>query len=263
MEKMISKDGTLIAYERSGSGPPLVLLHGAGFDYKYWDVSGVRSALAEQTTVYALNRRGRGESGDAERFNLEREAEDVAALIDLIDEPVTLLGHSYGALIALEAAPHLDHLLGLILYEPFTLEEGLPYLKQGLVEIQELLNEGKKEEALILDSAAMGFPETALEEYRSFQGWPAVVDAADTMIRDYEILIEYQFEDNRYKNVTTPTLLLSGGEEPQPLIAATETMNKVFPNSRIHVFEGQGHFAMNSATDEFINVVLDFIAELG
>jgi pimeloyl-ACP methyl ester carboxylesterase len=262
MEKLMSIDGTQVAYERSGSGPPLVLLHSAGYDFTFWDVSGVRPALAEHTTVYALNRRGRGNSGEPGTYDFEQDIEDVVALINLIDEPVTLLGHSFGALVALEAAPCCDYLQGLIIYEPFTLADGVPYLRQGLEEIQGLVAKGENEQALIADAIAMDFPEAAFNEYRSFQNWPAVVDAVDTLIREYEYLIEYQFDENKFVDMTTPTLLLMGGDEPPPLIQATELIDRTLPNSRISVYEGHGHWVMNSWTDRFISEVLAFVDEV-
>lgn len=119
MKTVTSADGTTIAYERTGSGPPLVLLHGgATTDHMTWNLTGVGPALSEQHTVYAIDGRGRGESGDADEYTLEREFEDVVAVVESIDEPVTLLGHSSGALMSLEAALRTGNLRKLILYEP-------------------------------------------------------------------------------------------------------------------------------------------------
>lgn len=94
METVTSADGTKIAFERTGSGPPLVLVHGATRDHRVWELSDVRPSLAEDTTVYAVDRRGRGGSGDTKEYELEREFEDMAAVVESIDEPATLLGHS-------------------------------------------------------------------------------------------------------------------------------------------------------------------------
>ncbi|KYH24072.1 short chain dehydrogenase [Halalkalicoccus paucihalophilus] len=104
MGMVTSADGTEITFVRSGSGPPLVLVHGNADLHTFWDLAGTRSPCAEHCTVYAIDRRGRGGSGDAEEYELEREAEDVGAVVDAIDDPVTLLGHSGGALYSLENA---------------------------------------------------------------------------------------------------------------------------------------------------------------
>lgn len=240
MESVPSPDGTKIAFERTGSGPPLVLVHGAGLDRDFWELSDLRPALAEQHTVYAIDRRGRGGSGDADEYDLEREIEDVAAVVESIDGPVTLLGHSYGALIALEAALRTDNLHGLVLYEPFT--EGMPQLEQLLGSVHPMLAGGE----VVLGSSP---------------SWQELVDAADTLPREFERFIEYEFDTDRFTGMTTPTLLFTGGESPQPLIDATETIDETLPDSRIVVFDGHGHFAMNAETDRFIDELLTFIRE--
>src|SRR5829696_4622459 len=116
VETITSEDGTPIAYRRSGEGPPLVLVHGAAADRGRW--SPVLPALEKRFTVYAIDRRGRGGSGDSDGYTMEREAEDVASVVDSIGEPVNLLGHSYGALLALEAALVAKNVRKLVLYEP-------------------------------------------------------------------------------------------------------------------------------------------------
>src|SRR5918998_6394003 len=115
-ETVTSEDGTRIAGWRSGEGPPLVLVHGTAADHSRW--KPVLPAFEERFTVYAVDRRGRGDSGDAEDYAIEREFEDVAAVVDTIGEPANLLGHSYGALCALEAALLTPNVRKLVLYEP-------------------------------------------------------------------------------------------------------------------------------------------------
>jgi len=113
---VLSADGTPIAFWRSGSGPPLVLVHGTSADHTRW--AGVLPLLESHFTVYALDRRGRGGSGDAGRYAIEREIEDVVAVLDAVGERVVLVGHSYGAICALEAAARAPGVRALILYEP-------------------------------------------------------------------------------------------------------------------------------------------------
>ena len=96
MEKVISKDGTPIAYQRSGKGAPLVLIHGTGASSERWEP--VPPALEKHFSVYAVDRRGRGASGDAHTYAIQREFEDVAAVVDSIGDRVELLGHSFGAI---------------------------------------------------------------------------------------------------------------------------------------------------------------------
>lgn len=116
MQTVISKDGTRIAFWRSGSGPPLLLVHGATADHTTtWRF--VLPELEQHFAVYAMDRRARGSSGDTLPYDLQREAEDVVAVVESIGEPVNLLGHSYGGLCAIEAALLTENLRRLILYE--------------------------------------------------------------------------------------------------------------------------------------------------
>ncbi len=151
MEIVTSTDGTEIAFEKTGSGPPLVLVHGNGDVHTFWELEGVRSTLAEYGTVYAIERRGRGKSGDANEYELKRETEDVTAVVDSIDEPVTLLGHSGGALYALEAALRIGNLCKLILNQPPIAvgEHKLDFIDEVVAGMRQLLAEGENEQVLV------------------------------------------------------------------------------------------------------------------
>jgi pimeloyl-ACP methyl ester carboxylesterase len=223
-----------------------------------------RPTFVECFTVYAIDRRGRGESGDADEYTLEQEAGDVAAVVDSIDEPVVLLGHSYGALASLEAALRTDNLRKLILYEPaFSVGDYKITPEKTLAEMEALLETGENEQALVLifkDIAEL--PPAELDALRSAPNWPARVDAAHTILRESQAENEYEFDAARVADVTTPTLLLTGSESPQILKDSTETVNEALPNSRIVTFDGHGHAAMNTAPDRFVNEVFAFIHEL-
>lgn len=261
METITSSDGTPIAYERTGSGPPLVLVHGTTADHTRW--TPVRPAFEEHFTVYAMDRRGRGESGDADEYDLEREVEDVAAVVDSVDEPVVLLGHSYGALCTLEAALRTDNLRALILYEPlFPVEGAELYSEEVLAEMEALLDDGENEQALVLLLEEIAeLPPTEMNALRSAPNWTARVAAADTVLRESRAENEYEFDATRFASTTTPTVLLSGSESPQSLKNSTVAVNEALPNSRIVVFEGFGHGAINAAPDRFVEEVLAFIRE--
>ena len=259
MEVATSADGTEIAFARTGSGPPLVLVHGAGFDYSFWNLSDLGPALAEHYTVYAIDRRGRGGSGDADEYELEREIEDVAAVVESIDEPVTLLGHSFGAVVALNAADRIDTLRSLVLYEPgISFEEGFPLMEQMLATVQPLIADGEKEQALLTVLATVKLPESSIEELRSGANWQAHVDAADTLPREFEQLIEYEFEPDRFRDLTTPALLLLGEESSPGAIDATETVDQTLPDSRIVRIDGADHFGLITMPDRCVEEVLAF-----
>lgn len=263
MATITSPDGTPIAFEQTGSGPPLVLVHGTTADHTRWEP--VRSALGKHCTVYTLDRRGRGESGDAETYALEREFEDVAAVVDSIDDPVHLLGHSHGALCSLEAALRTDNLRSLILYEPpipWEIVGQYLYPEDVLAEMATFVDAGDSEQALILfleEVAALTPAE--LDALRSAPNWQARVDAVQTVLRELPAVAEYTFDASRFEGLTIPTLLLSGGESPTWAHDATDALNAALSNSRIAVLEGQGHAAMSTAPALFIDTVVSFIHE--
>lgn len=258
MRTTVSDDGTEIAYWTSGEGPPLVLVHGTTADHARWEP--VRSALEEQFTVYAIDRRGVGESGDSDEYALEREVEDVVAVVDVIEEPAVLLGHSYGALCALEAALRTGELRALVPYEPlFSFTDSELYSENVLAEMEALLDDGENERALVLLFEELAeLPPAEMETLRSAPNWPARVAAAPTVLRESRAENEYEFDATRVAAMTRPTMLLSGSESPQSLKDATTALNEALPNSRIVVFEGIGHGAINAAPDRFVDEVLTF-----
>ncbi len=264
MDKIRSADGTYIAYEKTGSGAPLVLVPGGGAnDHRRWDLAGIRSALEKHFTVYAMDGRGLGESGDAAEYELGREFEDVAAVVDVSDEPVTLLGHSLGGLLALEAALRTDNLHRLILYEPPVAVGGSKLISGETVnEMKRLLEDGENEQVLMLFLKEVAkIAPAEIEALRSAPNWQDRVKAAHTLPRALEEVGEYQFDPERFERITAPTLLLTGSESPPPMKEATKAISKALPNSRIVVFDGHGHVAMNTAPELFLKEVLAFIRE--
>lgn len=145
MQTVSSKDGTMIALWKSGSGPPLVLIHGSTADHTRWNP--ILPDLEQRFTVYAVDRRGRGKSTDSSEYAVEREFEDVVAVVDSIDKPVNLLGHSFGALCCLEAPLLTEKINRLILYEPQA--PGVKLMSiDAANKIQQLLNAGDRDGAL-------------------------------------------------------------------------------------------------------------------
>lgn len=264
METVTSADGTEIAFERTGSGSPLVLVTGgATNDHTRWEQAGVRPAFAEHCTVYAMDGRGRGESGDADEYALEREVEDVTAVVDAIDGPVTLLGHSVGALYSLEAALRTDNLGKLILYEPpIAVGDHELGVEEVAAEIEALLSDDEKEQALVLFLQAVGGLSSAeLDALRSAPTWQDRVDVAHIIPRGLRATDEYEFDASRFADLPTPTLLLSGSESPPLYSDGIKALNRTLPNSRIVTFDGHAHVAMLTATDRFIDEVLAFTLE--
>lgn len=256
-----STDGTPIAFEQMGSGPPLVLVHGNADVHKFWDLAGVRSAFAERCTVYAISRRGRGASGDTAAYELEREARDVAAVVDSIDRPVTLLGHSGGALYSLESTLYTDNLRKLVLNQPpIAVGGNVLDIEEAITEMKRLLDDGENEQALVLFLRDVGqLTSNELDTVRSAPIWNEMVEAAQTLPRELRAIAEYEFDAARFAELTTPTLLLSGGESPPLYRDATEAVSAALPNSRIVTFDEHAHEPMNTAPDRFVDEVLTFI----
>ena len=262
MDKVISPDGTLIAYHRSGTGPPLILVPGSGAANPVaW--TAVLSSLEEYFSVYADDRRGRGESGDGPIYTIEREFEDIATVVDSTGEPAYLLGHSFGALCALEAALLTANDRKLILYEPAIPFPGVPIYPAGVIDrLQALLDAGDQEGVLTTlyrDVARLSPDE--IEQFKSSPTWLTRLATAHTLPREARAEEGYYFDAQRFKDLQMPILLLLGGESPSFLKAATQTIEKALPNSHVVVLPGQQHIAMYTAPDLFLQSVLTFLIE--
>jgi pimeloyl-ACP methyl ester carboxylesterase len=257
METVRSIDNTPIAYERSGKGPPLVLVHGTGGGHTRW--VPVLPALEHHFTVCAVDRRGRGGSGDAPTYAIEREYEDIAAVVDSIREPVNLLGHSYGALCSLEASLLTRNIRRLVLYEP-AFDVGIPMYPPGASErLQALLDRGDREEMLVTFMRdIVEVPMHQIELLRSEPAWKGRLAAAHTIPREFAD-VDYVLAPQRFAKMKTPTLLLMGGDSPPVLKKPTEALAKVLPNCRVAEMPGQQHVAMSTAPDLFCREVIGFL----
>lgn len=259
METITSKDGTPIAYRRSGEGPPLVLVHGAAANHSRW--TPILPAFEQHFTVYAVDRRGRGGSGDSDRYAIERELEDVAVVVDSIGEPANLLGHSYGALCALETALLIRNVRKLVLYEPPMNVTGEGIYPPGIVDRMEAMLDAGDRDGVIattMHEVAGASPEV-VEYMRSLPVWQARVDAAHTIPRELRASEAYRFDPERFRDLRVSTLLLLGGDSPAIFREAEKAVDETLPDSRIVVMPGQGHSAMDTGTDLFTTEVLRFL----
>jgi pimeloyl-ACP methyl ester carboxylesterase len=264
VEKIVSKDGTPIAYQRSGAGAPLVLVHGTLGSHSSWET--VLPALERQFTVYAVDRRGYGESGDASSYALEREFEDVAALVNSIGDGGSLLGHSFGGLCALEAALLTPHLRRLVVYEPSPLPgPGAPLYPEGISDrLQALLDAGDRENVVTtVFRELVKMPPDELELLKASPRFPAYMTAAHTVPRETRAEEGYRFEPERFKHLHVPTLLLLGGDSPASFKTTVKAWHAALPNSRIVVLPGQQHIAHVTAPDLLLREVQAFLLEPG
>lgn len=260
MQTVVSKDGTSIAFERSGTGPALVLVHGTTADHSRW--APLLPELDRDFTVYAMDRRGRGGSGDNEVFAIEREYEDVAAVVDAAGPGTSLLGHSYGALCSLEAALLTRNINKLILYEPVFSTDGVaPYAPEVRQRFQALLDQGDREvllTAFFREVVQMSDEDIGL--LKADPSWQGRLAAAHTLVREFADG-DYIFEANRFRNLEIPTLLLVGGNSAPDLRRPSGLVAAALPNSRIVEMPGQGHAAMTTAPELFLREILNFLAE--
>lgn len=260
VERVISPDGTPIAYYRTGAGSPLILVAGTGAANPLaW--SRVVPILAEYFTVIAVDRRGRGESGDGPTYAIEREFEDLAAVVGALGEPAFLLGHSFGALCALEAARLTHNLNKLILYEPLIPQPGEALYPSGFIDrLEELLVAGDRAGVLTTHYREnAGLADAEIEMLTSSPAWPARLATAHTLPRELRAEEHYRFEAQRFRELYTPTLLLLGGDSSQAFKETAEQVARTLPNSQIAVMPGQEHIAMYSAPDLFLKEISCFL----
>jgi pimeloyl-ACP methyl ester carboxylesterase len=256
MERITSQDGTVISYDRYGDGPPLVLVHG-GFSDHRTNWAYVKTPLGEQFTVSAIARRGRGETDATQGHRLEAEAADVAAVMHAAGEPVFLLGHSYGALCALEAAALVpDRVAKLVLYEP-------PWpnaLSADLVARLEQLGAREQWNALVETFLTDGLlvPAEDVAALQSTPDWAPWIADAEASLNDMRAVVRYTFTPERFRTLAMPVLLLVGSESPRELYV-TDALAATLPDVRVVPLEGQAHEGMTTAPELFVETVAPFL----
>ena len=259
MENVTSADGTRIAFWREGSGPPLLLVHGGVCDHLAWYY--VVPLLAQKFTVYTYDRRGRGESGNTPPYSVEREVEDVAAMLAAIGEPAHLLGHSAGGMLALAAAERTNDLLSLVLYEPAFLIEGARARPgpEVLEQMKSLLAAGDRDEVIRMAiRQTVEFSEDQIAAMEVGPGWEQLRSVAHAIPQDWELWGQPLVAE-RVSTVQTRTLLLMGSESPLWLKAAARAVLAALPCATLGVLEGQEHHATITAPQMFAQAVVDFV----
>jgi pimeloyl-ACP methyl ester carboxylesterase len=261
-KRVASADGTSIACEQAGNGPHLVLVHGTSADRRRW--AAIRPHFERHFTVTAIDRRGRGDSGDAPQYAVEREFEDVAAVIAALEGRVLLFGHSYGALCSLEAALLTDRLAGLVLYEP-PIFEGVGLHPSDLPDRLEAMLAGGDRDRVIRTflAEATGMPAEEISRLASLPAWTGRLAAAHTLPRELRTVDDYRLRAGRFGRLSIPTLLLLGGNSAPNFGKAIATLEKALPNARTLVLPGQKHVAMDTAPEMVVAAVIDFWREVG
>jgi pimeloyl-ACP methyl ester carboxylesterase len=235
MQTVTSRDGTPIAFEKSGQGPAIVLVMGAFNDHG----TGIALAehLAQHFTVYNYDRRGRGESGDTAPYAVEREIEDIAALIDEAGGSAALFGYSSGAVLSVRAAAHGLPLTKLVLYDP-------PPPGARMISIAErlaaLIAEDRRGDAVELyQTEAVGIPAEVVAQLRNAPFRPGLEKIAHTLVYDSTILQE--LPETLPASVQVSTLVVVGGKNPPIMLQSAQTLADTLPNAELHTLEGQTH----------------------
>jgi pimeloyl-ACP methyl ester carboxylesterase len=253
-----SMDGIQIAVECAGSGPTLVIAHGGIGDRTRW--TPMFRFLSSRFTVCAMDRRGHGASGDSPAYSIQKEAEDIAAVVDSRPGTVFLLGHSYGAVCALEATFLTTRISKLLLYEP-PLQDRIDLAVVNRIE--RLIQEGSREQAVVtfLREVLM-VPRQEVDSMRSRPGWRRLVDGIRTHPRQMRALAAYRFDATRMSTVMVPTLLIRGSETRIPdVLRALRSLMASLPNRTAVVLPGQQHNAMDTGRELLAEAITNFLVD--
>lgn len=260
LDTAISADGTRIAFWRSGSGLPLLLVHGATADHTTtWRV--VLPALEERFAVCAMDRRGRGDSGDSASYELAREAEDIVAVLEAMGEPAFVLGHSFGALGAIEASLRTSLMRRLILYEGVPVRGAEQYAPGVIERLEALIASGDIEGALVaLLREVAGMDDAEIDVLRGqTTAWERRIRNSRSAPRELRADASYVFDPGRFASMATPTMLLVGGASSPRERANARAVASVLPNGSVTVLDGQQHIAMHTAPELFVQEVERFL----
>lgn len=249
MPTVTSKDGTKIAYDKSGQGPALILVAGMFSYRKYTAQVKLANLLSEHFTVYNYDRRGRGDSTDTSPFSITKEIDDLKALIDVAGGSAYVWGLSSGAALSLYAAAEEAKITKLVLQEPpFVVEPGDRKPPTDSVEhLTKLVAADQRGEAVeYAMTQVMGAPKFVITLMHIMPGvWPKLTAVANTLPYDVALVHDYQtgkrLPTDKWNSVTMPTLVMAGTESPAFLMHSATEVVKVLPNASLLVKKGLGH----------------------
>jgi len=249
MNTVTSADGTAIAFDRFGDGPPVIMTVGA-FNTRS-TTEPLARALQEHFTVLNYDRRGRGDSGDTPPYAVDREIEDIAALIGGAGGSASVFGYSSGATLALQAAASGLPITKLVLYEPpFRTDDSHPGLPADFAgQLAGLVAAGRRGDAVELyQTKAVGIPLDVVSQLRHAPFRPGLEAIAHTLAYDATIIGDLSLPAGLLATVTTPALVISGEQSPPFLRAAARAAAAALPSGRLHSLAGQGHDISPEAT---------------
>jgi pimeloyl-ACP methyl ester carboxylesterase len=243
MPELTSADGTTIAYERTGSGPALVLVDGAMCHRAAGPMRPLAALLRDGFTVYTYDRRGRGESSDTRPYAVAREIEDLRALIAQAGGEAYVYAISSGAALALATGAAGPGITRMALYEPaFTGEDDDGTRNKEYTErLGELLAAGRDGDAVALFMTQVGVPEQVVTGMRAQPGWAMLEAIAPTLAYDAELLGDGRVPRDLTAAITVPALVLDGGASPRNLRHAARATADALPTAEYRTLDGQTH----------------------
>lgn len=241
-----SKDSTRIAYDQEGSGPALILIAGAMCGRLSWFGPKLSQLLAPHFTVYNYDRRGRGDSGDAQPYAVDREIEDLECLIDTAGGSAFVWGHSAGAALAIEATAALGRKVAkLAFYDvPYaTTDEETPAWHDYLTHLKEKLAHGEPGEAAALFLRFNGMPAEKIENVRQSANWTRLVSLAPTLAYDHLGVLrnDRHVPPDFLAKIVSPTLIMAGGNSPPFMPQTAKVLKDLMPQATLRLVDGQAH----------------------
>jgi pimeloyl-ACP methyl ester carboxylesterase len=262
LNRVTSSDGTTIAFDRLGEGPPVIVVGGATCDRAM--TRPLAEQLAQHFTVFNYDRRGRGDSGDTAPYTVEREIEDLEALIAGAGGTASVYGHSSGAGLALHAAAHTLPITKLVLHEPPYVpdsEEERRISREYAEKLNTILAENRRGDAVELFMTTVGMPQEMVDQMRHDPTWAGLEAIAPTLAYDSEVMGDISrggtIPVDQASSVTIPALVLCGGASPAWMIDIGRQVADALPNGRHSVLEGQEHVA---APEVLVPVLAEFFA---
>ncbi len=263
---VVSRDGTQIAFWTSGDGPPLLLVHGTGGVHERF--APLLPYLEPYATVHVMDRRGRGASSDAPVYALEREHEDVAAVVDAIaaasGSSVDVYGHSYGGECVFGAALLTTNIRRVVLYEgwpPVTPEK--VYFPRDVEErLDALVAAGDRDGALEFFMREVAeVSDAEIRAIRAQPSWPMRVGAVHTIAREIRAFYADGFDPEQAGRISMPVLVVAGSESPDGVRDDPETVVAALSDGRLVVIEGQQHLADVLVPEIFAQHLVAFLRD--
>jgi len=246
MSNVTSRDGTFIAFERIGSGPALILVDGALCHRGMGPCGPLATLLAKHFSVFTYDRRGRGESGDTKPYAIEREVDDIAALVAEAGGEAYLWGTSSGAALALEAAKRVGGIKKLATYEaPFIVDNSRSTTERSWIDIDNAVTDNRQSDAVRHFLNAVGAPGFFIAIMRLTPTWAKLTASAPTLPYDGAIVRQYQLglplPKDAWTLVTVPTLVMDGGKSPAWIRNGNRALADLLPNAQYRTLAGQTH----------------------